>query len=125
MYRFHSEEKPAFPFQEKNFYSHVMENKEVVKTLSLLSTCIQDIKGEMSKYLSKWNPYKILWTNEPNTRKDLASMGLPNFESLLQKYRELEGNLSVEQNLFYVSSCLVVSAGTKSIQHHFISLCLI
>lgn len=44
LYRMASEQKPAFPFQHKNFYSHVMENKEVVKTLSLLSSCTHEIK---------------------------------------------------------------------------------
>lgn len=44
LYRLMSEEKPKFPLQQKNFYSYVMENKEVVKMLSLLSTCMQDMK---------------------------------------------------------------------------------
>lgn len=44
LYRLATEEKPKFPLQQRNFYSHVMENKEVVKTLSLLSTCTQDMK---------------------------------------------------------------------------------
>jgi dynein heavy chain len=44
LFRLASEERPAFPMQQKNFYGHVMENKEVVKMLSLLSTCTQDIK---------------------------------------------------------------------------------
>lgn len=43
-YRLESEEKPTFPFQQKNFYNYVMENKEIVKTLSLLSTCTQNVK---------------------------------------------------------------------------------
>lgn len=44
LYRLATDEKPNFPIQHRNFYSHVMENKEVVKTLSLLSTCTQDMK---------------------------------------------------------------------------------
>ena len=44
LYRLASEERPAFPVQQKNFYNHVMENKEVMKMLSLLSTCTQNIK---------------------------------------------------------------------------------
>jgi hypothetical protein len=50
-YRLESEEKPAFPFQQKNFYNHVMENKEVVKTLSLLSTCTLNIKTVCIQWL--------------------------------------------------------------------------
>lgn len=45
LYRLHSEQKPEFPYQMKNFYTHVMDSKEVVKTLSLLGTCTQELKG--------------------------------------------------------------------------------
>lgn len=44
-YRLESEEKPVFPFQQKNFYNHIMENKEIVKTLALLSMCTQNVKS--------------------------------------------------------------------------------
>lgn len=44
LYRLLTEEKPTFPMQQRNFYNYVMENKEVVKTLSLLSTCTQEMK---------------------------------------------------------------------------------
>jgi hypothetical protein len=54
LYRLASEERPAFPTQQRNFYSHVMENKEVVKMLSLLSTCTEDIKP-VSSYMSQDN----------------------------------------------------------------------
>jgi hypothetical protein len=53
LYRLATEEKPMFPFQQKNFHSFVMENKEVVKTLSLLSACTQDMKQVTAKTLSK------------------------------------------------------------------------
>ena len=44
LYRLDSNNKPPFPFQPRNFHSYVMENKEVIKTLSLLSMCTQPIK---------------------------------------------------------------------------------
>lgn len=51
LYRLASDEKPCFPIQQRNFYNHVMENKEVVKTLSLLSTCTQDMKQVKDAFL--------------------------------------------------------------------------
>lgn len=59
-YRLESEEKPTFPFQQRNFYNHIMENKEIVKTLSLLSTCTQNVKTvslhdpTIIKYVEVW-----------------------------------------------------------------------
>lgn len=44
LYRLHSEKRPEFPFQQRNFYTHVMDNKDIIKTLSLLSTCMQELK---------------------------------------------------------------------------------
>lgn len=44
LYRLASEKKPPFPVIHKNFYSHVAENKEIIKALSLLSTCVQPLK---------------------------------------------------------------------------------
>lgn len=52
LYRLMTEEKPTIPIQQRNFYNHVMENKEVVKTLSLLSTCMQDMKQVRDRYYS-------------------------------------------------------------------------
>jgi len=33
-----------FPLQQRNFYNYVMENKEVMKTLSLLTSCTQEMR---------------------------------------------------------------------------------
>lgn len=44
LYKLASERKPPFPVIHKNFYSHVADNKEIIKALSLLSTCVQPLK---------------------------------------------------------------------------------
>lgn len=44
LYKLLSEKKPPFPVMQKNFYSYVTENKEIVKALSTLSTCVQPLK---------------------------------------------------------------------------------
>lgn len=55
LYRMASEKKPSFPHQHRNFYAHVMENKEIVKTLSLLSTCTHDLKPVSNKHTKLMN----------------------------------------------------------------------
>lgn len=52
LYRLASEQKPAFPFQQRNFYSYVMENKEVLKMLSLLSTCTIEVKSVSERLIT-------------------------------------------------------------------------
>lgn len=44
LYKLASERKPPFPVMHRNFYLHVIENKEIIKALSLLSTCVQPLK---------------------------------------------------------------------------------
>ena len=44
LYRIASEEKPSFPIQQRNFYSTIMENKEIVKMFSMLSACTQELR---------------------------------------------------------------------------------
>ena len=45
LYKIISEERPVFPVQERNFHAMVMDNKEVMKLLSILNTCMQEFKS--------------------------------------------------------------------------------
>lgn len=44
LYKILSEEKPVFPVQERNFYAMVMDNKEIIKLLGMLSTCTLELR---------------------------------------------------------------------------------
>jgi len=44
LYKILSEEKPMFPIQERNFYTMVMDNKEIIKLLGMLSTCTLELR---------------------------------------------------------------------------------
>lgn len=44
LYKILSEERPTFPVQERNFYSMVMDNKEIIKLLGMLSTCTMELR---------------------------------------------------------------------------------
>jgi len=44
LYKIISEEKPTFPVQERNFYTMVMDNKEIIKLLGMLSTCTLELR---------------------------------------------------------------------------------
>ncbi|KAB0801458.1 hypothetical protein PPYR_05812 [Photinus pyralis] len=108
LYRLTTEEKPAFPIQARNFYNNVMENKEVVKTLSLLSTCTQNMKQDLNNFLTKWRPYNMLWRNEKSQR-ELLNCCLSEFESSLQKHEELDSRLSIEPDMHNIGTFLAIS----------------
>ncbi|CAH4038579.1 unnamed protein product [Pieris brassicae] len=107
-YRLESEEKPMFPFQQKSFYSHVMENKEIIKTLTLLSLCTQNIKTELNTLVKRWRPYHYLWKCE-KTLRQLLSWNLNDFELALKRHSELELKLSTEPDILVIGNCLAVS----------------
>lgn len=98
LYRLVSEEKPQMPHMTKSFYSYVMDNKEVVKTLSLLSTCTREVKVGLQEFVKKWKPYHFLWKNDKTTRQ-LLEYGLHDFEATLRTLGELDANLVIEPDM--------------------------
>ncbi|KAL1518053.1 hypothetical protein ABEB36_001736 [Hypothenemus hampei] len=108
LYRLLTEDKPNFPLQHRNFFAHVMENKEVVKTLSLLSGCVQEMRDEMSQFLSRWRPYAVLWQNEKSSR-ELMNSQLVDFETALRKHEELHERLETEPDVVVIANCLAIS----------------
>lgn len=44
LYKILSDERPVFPVQEKNFYTMVMDNKEIIKLIGMLSTCTMELR---------------------------------------------------------------------------------
>ncbi|XP_018911445.2 dynein axonemal heavy chain 5 [Bemisia tabaci] len=108
MYRLISEDKPSFPLQSRNFFNHVMENKEVMKALSLLSISSQKIKPVITEFLESWSPYKFLWENVMS-KKAAHTIGLVEAEASLRRHNELESELNIVPDLYTFRSCLVVS----------------
>ncbi|BES98150.1 dynein heavy chain [Nesidiocoris tenuis] len=110
LYRLASNAKPPFPHQPRNFHFHIMENKEVVKTLSLLSTCIIPIKMELLKYVNQWKPYKMLWSADSiSTKRDVYSVSLLDCEMALSKHVELDNNILAETDVYIVSLTIAVN----------------
>ncbi|CAG9857423.1 unnamed protein product [Phyllotreta striolata] len=108
LYRLLTDERPTVPVQHRNFFGHVMENKEVAKTMSLLSTCLNDMKPEMASFMTRWRPYSVLWRGEKSQR-ELLNAPLQEFESSLRKHEELTERLDTEPDVFLVENCLAVS----------------
>lgn len=92
----------------KSFFSYIMENKEVVKTLNLLANCTKILKIEVQTFVKRWKPYHFLWKNERTTR-ELMEYSLQDFESSLRYLAELDANLLVEPDMAYFCQCIAVS----------------
>lgn len=135
LYKLASEKKPPLPVLHRNFYTHVSENKEIVKALSLLSTCVQPLKlvhfffntfisnslhrftsllQMLFDFLSIWLPYKILWNNDLSERRDLSTVSLLDSEAYLQKHHELLERLNLKPDTYKFGSCVLVSVGKSN-----------
>ncbi|KAK0178414.1 hypothetical protein PV328_002364 [Microctonus aethiopoides] len=107
LYKVLSEERPTFPVQQRNFHTLVMENKEIIKVLSMLSSCTQELRQNLMDFLDQWKPYKYLWKNERSMR-ELLSVSLSNFENTLRKHSELEDKLSSEYDMSYLGTSIAL-----------------
>ncbi|TGZ53817.1 Dynein heavy chain 5, axonemal, partial [Temnothorax longispinosus] len=108
LYKILSEERPVFPVQERNFYTMVMDNKEIIKLLSMLSTCTMELRQDLTEFLDRWKPYKFLWKNERNMR-ELLQISLSEFETTLRKHSELEDRLATEPDMIIFGTSIAVS----------------
>lgn len=98
VYRVLSEHKPQMPHMTKSFYSYVLDNKEVVKTLSLLGACTRNLKHELQEFIKKWKPFHFLWTNDKTIRK-LLDYNLQDFEANLRYLCDLDVLLITEPDI--------------------------
>ncbi|XP_033349446.1 dynein heavy chain 5, axonemal isoform X1 [Bombus vosnesenskii] len=108
LFKIISEERSIFPVQEQNFHAMVMDNKEVIKLLSMINTCMQEFKLDLAEFIDRWKPYKFLWKNERSMR-ELLQISLPEFESTLRKHSELEDLLATEPDMVIFGSSIAVS----------------
>lgn len=112
MFRVQSEQRPQMPHMTKSFYSYVMDNKEVVKTLSLLATCTRNLKHELHEFVKKWKPYHFLWKNDKTIRQ-LLEYSLQDFEANLRYLGDLDSNLNIEPDMEYFGQCCVALSTEK------------
>ncbi|NXY25637.1 DYH8 protein, partial [Atrichornis clamosus] len=52
----------------RNFYAGVAENEAITKLIVLLSSCVSPIKEGASEVLQEFDKYKMLWTEEKDTK---------------------------------------------------------
>lgn len=119
VYRVMSEQRPQMPHMTKSFYTYVMDNKEVVKTLSLISTCTKNLKHEIQEFVKKWKPYHFLWKNDKTIRQ-LLEYTLSDFEANLRYLTELDAQMAVEPDVEYFgqSSEFIITILMNNIYNH-------
>lgn len=62
----------------------------------------------MTTFINSWKPYSVLWKNEKSQR-ELLTITLADFETLLRKHGELDAQLQTEPDVHVIRSCLAIS----------------
>lgn len=62
----------------------------------------------MTQFMAAWRPYNALWRNE-KTPRELLTVSLTEFESMLRKHSELFIRLGTEQDIHIIGSSLAIS----------------
>ncbi|KAM9353789.1 dynein axonemal heavy chain 5 isoform 2-T2 [Symphorus nematophorus] len=106
----------AIPFQARNYYKSVSENKEIVKLVSVLSTSVSSTKKEVMTALDRFSRYHHIWRKdrEDTMRKFIqGSPLLSEFESQILFYRDLELEINSEAEYITVGSLALFTADLK------------
>lgn len=142
LYKLASEPKVKFPYQGRNFYSQTCDNKEVVKALSLLSNCCNQVKlvsffkifnfvltysisavlinipyefwQELKTFIEQWSQFKILWENDTYEKKDVNNINLLDSETAFRQHYELENELKLMADSKIFGAAFVIAIGKLS-----------
>jgi dynein heavy chain len=101
---------PLIVSKSNNFYSSVMENKEVVKALAQLSSCMAGMKMELTKFNQRWQKYSEVWTTDMDDFLNdfiTAKPGIYDFDRELKKFNMIEAELDSEQTDFHYGKMIV------------------
>ncbi|XP_053183407.1 dynein axonemal heavy chain 5 isoform X3 [Scomber japonicus] len=106
----------AIPFQARNYYKSVSENKEIVKLVSVLSTSISSTKKEVMTALDRFSRYHHIWRKDREDTMQRFIQGSPllsEFESQIIYYRDLELEINSEPEYITVGALALFTADLK------------
>ncbi|XP_023670867.2 dynein axonemal heavy chain 5 isoform X1 [Paramormyrops kingsleyae] len=106
----------AAPFQAKNYYKSVSENKEIVKLVSVLSTSINYTKKDVTSALERFGRYHRIWKQDREDAILKFSQGNPllsEFESQILYYKGLEQEINSEREFITVGALALFTADLK------------
>ncbi|XP_014864164.1 PREDICTED: dynein heavy chain 5, axonemal [Poecilia mexicana] len=106
----------AIPFQARNYYKSVSENKEIVKLVSVLSSSITSTKKEVEAALDRFSGYHHIWRKDREDTLQKFIQGSPflsDFESQIIFYRDLELKINSEPEYITIGALALFTAFLK------------
>ncbi|KAI5105653.1 dynein heavy chain 5, axonemal isoform X1, partial [Silurus meridionalis] len=106
----------AVPFQMKNYFKSVSENKEIIKLVTVLSTSVNSNKKEVQKAFERFGRYHHIWRKDRESTIQTFVQGNPllaEFESQILYYRDLEVEINAEPEFLTVGALALYTADLK------------
>nr|XP_019946997.1 PREDICTED: dynein heavy chain 5, axonemal [Paralichthys olivaceus] len=106
----------AIPFQAKNFYKSVSENKDIVKLVTFLSTSVISAKKDVKMALDGFSRFHHIWREDREESMQKFVQGSPllsDFENQIVFYRDLELEINSEPELITVRALALSTADLK------------
>uniref|UniRef100_A0A8C7NSW9 Dynein, axonemal, heavy chain 5 n=1 Tax=Oncorhynchus mykiss TaxID=8022 RepID=A0A8C7NSW9_ONCMY len=108
----------AIPYQARNYYKSVSENKEIIKLVSVLSTSINSTKKvhTVMNALDRFSRYHHIWRKEREDTIQKFIQGSPllsEFESQILYYKDLELEINAEPEYITVGALALYTADLK------------
>ncbi|KAI5624114.1 dynein heavy chain 5, axonemal isoform X1 [Silurus asotus] len=106
----------AVPFQTKNYFKSVSENKEIIKLVTVLSTSVNSNKKEVQKAFERFGRYHHIWRKDRESTIQTFVQGNPllaEFESQILYYRDLEVEINAEPEFLTVGALALYTADLK------------
>ncbi|CAG7835361.1 unnamed protein product [Allacma fusca] len=116
LYRSISQDRVGAPFQIVNFFSQVIENKEIAKVTAALSSCTQILKDSFLEFMRIWEAFDFLWS--PTRYVALKQFAATNpswceFEDRLNECWESENQLKSLADYYDFGAIRIISDKLK------------
>ncbi|XP_037533193.1 dynein heavy chain 5, axonemal [Nematolebias whitei] len=106
----------SIPFQARNYYKSVSENKEIIKLVSVLSSSITSTKKEVVSALQRFSRYHHIWRKDREETMQRFIQGNPllsECENQIIFYHDLERELNSEPEYITVGPLALFTAYLK------------
>ena len=94
-------EPDLIPEKQNSFYKLVSENKDIVKTMMTLSTCLSGFQLELSDFKKSLQKFSELWTVDRDNfivKMEEEKPNLREYEEVLQRYQTIKTVLDNEMD---------------------------
>lgn len=99
------------------YHELIARDKEVVKSVLLLTGSVEGVKSQVAEFLAGFDRYKFLWTQDLQAAYDAFTRAKPTleaFEAELRKYNALEQEIAAVPALHNIGSLSLETAPLKA-----------